>query len=182
MRWLSTPLDGVFELETTIHRDERGAFSRVSCAEALATLRAGLTFTQVNHSVTRHRGTVRGLHWQIAPSEEVKLVRCLRGVIFDVAVDLRADSPTFRQWHGVTLDDVSGRALLIPEGCAHGFQALTDDVHVLYQHSVAHAASAERGIRHDDPTLGIGWPMPVTCLSARDRSLGWIDGIARPLD
>jgi dTDP-4-dehydrorhamnose 3,5-epimerase len=171
MEFTPTPIAGLFEVATTIRHDDRGSFSRVVCLDALERVRPGLRFIQANHSVTRARGTVRGLHWQCAPAEEVKLVRCLRGAVLDVVLDVRPSSPTFGCWHAVRLDDRDGLALLIPEGCAHGFQTLVDDVHLLYQHTAPHAPACERGVRHDDPALAIPWPLPVTSLSARDRTL-----------
>ena len=171
-----TPLPGLWEVHSEPRRDERGSFARVFCAEAFAPVRPDLRFVQVNHSVTAHRGTVRGLHFQRAPHAEAKLIRCLRGRVFDVAVDLRPDSPSFGRWHAVELSADNGVQVFIPEGVAHGFQALEDDAHLLYQHTAPHEPASEAGLRHDDPTLAVAWPLPVTLLSPRDRALpSWFE-------
>jgi dTDP-4-dehydrorhamnose 3,5-epimerase len=173
MRMIATPIDGVWEVESDAHRDRRGSLTRLFCAdafEAAGALPAGQRFVQVNLALTTLRGTVRGMHVQRAPALEHKLVRCLRGRIWDVAVDLRRGSPTFSRWHGVELDGGRSHALLLPPGCAHGFQALTDDVQLLYHHGAAWSPEHEAGVRHDDPRLAIRWPLPVTVLSPRDAA------------
>lgn len=175
MRFEATPLAGVWEITTQPRGDERGRLVRVFCEDTFAAIRPGLRFVQVNLSATARQGTVRGLHFQRAPSLEAKLIRCVRGRVFDVAVDLRAGSPTFGRWHAVELSAGNDRQLFIPEGCAHGFQALTDDVELLYQHTAAYDAANEGGVRHDDPSLAIPWPLPVTVLSDRDGALPLID-------
>ena len=124
---------------------------------------------QANLTLTRTRGTVRGMHYQLPPDAEMKLVRCVRGEVWDVAVDLRHGSPTFLQWHAERLSADNMAALLIPEGCAHGFQALTDDVEMLYLHSMPFAPASERGIGALDPLVGIRWPLPIAAMSDRDR-------------
>ena len=169
MKFSATPIAGAWVVETTPRGDTRGQLTRLFCADAFAPLRPGLRFVQVNHSVTAQRGTVRGLHFQRAPRAEAKLIRCLRGRVFDVAVDLRADSPTFGRWHAVELGEHNQREFFIPEGCAHGFQTLSDDVHLLYQHTASYAPECEGGLRHDDPALAIVWPLPVGQVSERDR-------------
>jgi dTDP-4-dehydrorhamnose 3,5-epimerase len=166
-----TPIAGVHEVESTARADARGHFVRAFCRETFAAQQLPFPVAQVNVSVTHARGTVRGLHLQVAPVAECKLVRCLRGRVFDVAVDLRAHSPTFGQWHAIELDEHVHRALLIPEGVAHGFQALTNDVQLLYLHSAPYASECERGLHHADPTLDIPWPLPVSLLSERDAGL-----------
>ncbi len=166
----STPLAGLYEIRHTPIGDTRGRFTRLFCEEELSSLRLNLHFTQINLSETRGRGIVRGLHYQIPPAAEAKLIRCLRGRVFDVAVDLRAGSPTFLQWHAVELAEDNDHAIFIPEGFAHGFQALTDEAHLLYMHTVPWTPACEAGLRHDDPRLAIAWPQPVTTLSDRDRS------------
>ena len=168
MKLERTPIDGVWLVEPASRADERGSLTRVFCQEAFAPVRAGLSFVQVNHTVTRRRGTVRGLHWQRAPKAEAKLIRCIHGAVYDIAVDLRPESPTFRHWQAVELSAANGRQVFIPEGCAHGFQALTDDAQLLYQHTAPHAPDCEAGLRHDDPSLAIAWPLPVTLVSGRD--------------
>ena len=162
------PLEGLRLI--TRHRlgDSRGSFSRLFCAEELAPAGWTKSIVQINHTVTPKMGTVRGMHFQQPPYAEMKLVTCLRGEVFDVAVDLRQGSPTFLSWHGETLSAANYRALLIPEGFAHGFQALTDDVELLYCHSSAYAADFERGVQPTDPRLCITWPRPIVLLSERD--------------
>lgn len=142
---------------------------RVWCAEEFA--RQGIRFQplQANMGLSFRRGTVRGLHYQIAPALEAKLVRCTRGSLFDVVVDLRAGSPTFRMWHGAYLTADNGHMLLVPEGCAHGCQALEDDTEFHYMASAMYSPPNARGLRCDDPAIGIEWPLPVTALSEQDR-------------
>lgn len=166
----TTPLAGLSVVTRQKLGDSRGFLSRMFCAEELAA--AGWTepVSQINHTFSSAAGTVRGMHFQHPPHAEIKLVSCIRGEVWDVAVDLRAGSPTFLQWHAEVLSAENLRALLIPKGFAHGFQALTDDCELLYLHSAAHAPGAEGAVRFDDPRLGIAWPRPVTEVSARDRS------------
>ena len=175
MKLSATTLAGLWEVETAPHRDERGSLTRLFCAEAFAPVAPGLRFVQVNHSITRRRGTIRGLHFQRPPAAEWKLIRCLRGLVFDVAVDLRRGSPTFGRWHAVLLSGDNQRQILIPPGCAHGFQALADDSELLYQHSAAYDPALEDGVPHDDPRLAIAWPEPATHLSPRDRGFRRVD-------
>jgi dTDP-4-dehydrorhamnose 3,5-epimerase len=148
--------------------DERGFLSRLFCAEELESAGWHKPIAQINHTLTQMRGTVRGMHFQRPPHAEMKLVTCLRGAVWDVGLDLRAGSPTFLRWRAVELSADNGRALLIPEGCAHGFQALTDDCELLYLHSAPYAAQAEGGLSATDPTLGIEWPLPIALRSERD--------------
>ena len=175
MKFHATPIAGLWEVETAPRGDVRGSLTRVYCAEAFDEVMTGLRVVQVNHSVTARRGTVRGLHFQRVPALEAKLIRCLRGRVFDVAVDQRAGSPTFARWHALELSPDRPRQLLIPPGCAHGFQTLADDSELLYQHSAPYAPAHEGGVRHDDPRLAITWPEPVTELSERDLGFGLID-------
>lgn len=170
MNLIETPLRDVFVVRTTPVEDARGRFVRVFCDQELARVRDDWRLAQINLSTTRSRGTLRGMHLQLAPHAETKLIRCVRGRVFDVVVDLRARSPTFLQWHGVELAEDGADQFLIPEGFAHGFQALTDDVQLLYLHTRAWNRDAERGVRHDDPRLAIRWPLPVTQVSERDRN------------
>jgi dTDP-4-dehydrorhamnose 3,5-epimerase len=168
--FVTTPLAGLMVLQRRPLRDERGFFSRVFCADEFAPAGFDAPIAQINHTLTRRRGAVRGLHFQHAPHAEVKVVSCLRGSIFDVAVDLRRGSPTFLHWHAETLSAQNDRSLLIPRGFAHGFQALEDDCELLYLHSSAHAPAAEGALSVLDPRLAIDWPLPFTDLSARDRA------------
>lgn len=163
-----TPLPGVTLIRTAPVADGRGRFERIYCAQQLSQLLPGRPLAQMNLSLTHTRGTVRGLHYQRAPALEAKLVRCLQGRVFDVAVDLRAGSATFLQWFGVELDQDQATEVFIPEGFAHGFQTLTDDVQLLYLHSAPWSPEHEGGLRHDDPRVAIRWPLHVTAISPRD--------------
>lgn len=165
-----TPLRGLRVVERTVRGDERGSLSRLFCASELANAGWRAPIAQVNQTITRTRGTVRGLHFQRPPHAEMKLVSCLRGAVWDVAVDLRAGSPTFLKWHAEELSAENRRAMLIPEGFAHGLQTLSDDVELLYCHSAVHAPEAEAGLDVRDVRLAITWPLPITVLSLRDAS------------
>lgn len=166
-----TALSGVMLVQRRPHPDARGTFARLFCDDELASAGWSGPIAQVNHSVTELCGTVRGLHYQPAPFAEMKLVSCIRGRVWDVAVDLRRDSPTFLQWHAQELSAQSGLAMLIPAGCAHGFQALTDDAQLVYCHSAPYAAQAQSGVFAGDPRLAIAWPLPLHQLSQRDAAL-----------
>ena len=166
----ATPLAGLVQVTGGRVGDERGQFARLFCEQDLATIRPGLHFTQINLSQTHRRGSVRGMHYQRPPAAEAKLIRCLRGRVFDVAVDLRKSSPTFLQWHALELDGDEDRAVFIPEGFAHGFQALTDDVQLLYMHTAPWTPALEAGLAFDDPRLAIAWPLPVSSVSDKDRA------------
>lgn len=162
------PLAGLKLVERQRLGDSRGFLSRLFCAEGLANAGWHQPIAQINHSYTSMQGTVRGMHFQHPPHAEMKLVSCIRGEVWDVAVDVRAGSPTFLQWHAERLSRDNGRALLIPEGYAHGFQALTQDVELLYCHSAAYRPSAEAALNPTDARLAIAWPLEITELSARD--------------
>lgn len=162
------PLLGLKRIERQRLGDKRGFLARFFCAEDMASAGWAKPIAQINHTYTAKRGTVRGMHFQHPPHTEMKLVSCTRGKVWDVAVDLRLGSSTFLCWHAEQLSAENGCALLIPEGFAHGFQALTDDVELLYCHSEAYAAYAEGGLNPTDPRLGITWPLAIAELSARD--------------
>ncbi|KIF81397.1 dTDP-4-dehydrorhamnose 3,5-epimerase family protein [Noviherbaspirillum autotrophicum] len=168
--FIDTLLTGLKIVERQRIGDTRGFLSRLLCTEELAAAGWEKPVVQINHTYTAREGTVRGMHFQHAPHSEMKLVSCLHGAVWDVAVDLRADSDTFLQWHAERLSAENNRALLIPEGFAHGFQALTDDVELLYCHSAAYAPESEVGLNPLDARLAIAWPLPVTELSARDAA------------
>ncbi len=170
MRITETTLAGAFLIEIAPHADARGFFARTFCRETF--LAAGLPgeFVQASLSYNTRRGTLRGLHYQAAPHEEPKLVRCTRGAIHDVIVDLRPASPSHRRWIGVELSAENRRALYVPPGFAHGFQTMTDDTEILYQMATPYVADAGRGVRWDDPALGIAWPITPPFLSARDAA------------
>ena len=170
MKLHPTPIAGLFEIEQPAVGDARGRFTRLFCEQAFAPIRPHLHFTQINWSHTQGRGSLRGLHYQKPPAAEAKLIRCLRGRVYDVAVDVRADSPTFLRWHAVELAEDNNRAFFLPEGFAHGFQALTDEAQLLYMHTASWTPACEAGLRHDDPLLAIAWPLPVAQVSARDQA------------
>lgn len=161
---------GAWQIELELVEDDRGFFARTWDPAEFARYGLNPSVAQCSLSHNRRRGTLRGLHYQVAPHEEAKLVRCTAGAIFDVAVDLRADSPTFLGWHGVELTAENRVALYIPEGCAHGFITLSDNAEVSYQISEAYAPDAARGVRYDDPSFGIVWPEQVTVIASRDAS------------
>lgn len=163
-----TPLTGLKVVQRSRIGDTRGSLSRLFCAAELA--QAGWTdaIAQINHTCTGRQGTLRGMHFQHAPHAEMKLVTCLRGQVWDVAVDVRAGSPTFLKSFALRLSADNNQALLIPKGFAHGFQALSDEVELLYCHSAAYAPGAEGGLNPLDPRLAIAWPLEVAEISARD--------------
>lgn len=170
MKILQTALPGVIVIETNTLSDHRGAFTRLYCERELAAVIGARRIVQINHSRTAATGAVRGMHYQRAPHAEMKLVRCLKGRIWDVAVDLRAGSPAFLQWHAEELSPVNSRMMVIPEGCAHGLQVLEADSELLYLHTAFYAPEAEGGVSCNEPRLGISWPLPVSDLSRRDSS------------
>ncbi len=167
---VSQNLNGLAVLERKRRTDPRGSFERLFEDDVFAELGFAPQICQINLSHTRGKGTVRGMHFQHPPACENKIVTCLSGSIFDVAIDLRKDSPSFLQWHSEILSDDNRRSLVIPEGFAHGFQALSDDISILYFHSHAYAPESEGGLSYDDPELGIQWPLSVTEISDRDRN------------
>ena len=176
MIFRATELADVWVIEPERHVDARGFFARTWCRREFETRGLNPGVVQCNVSWNAMRGSVRGLHYQTAPHAEAKLVRCTRGAIWDVAVDLRPASPTFQRWTAVELTADNRHALYIPEGCAHGFQTLADDTEVFYQMSAFHEPAAERGVRWNDPTLAIRWPLETAALSDRDRTLPLLAG------
>jgi dTDP-4-dehydrorhamnose 3,5-epimerase len=165
---IDTPIDGLKIVEHQLLGDNRGFLARLFCAEELAIAGWKSPIAQINQTLTQKQGTVRGLHYQQPPNAEMKLVTCLHGAIWDVAVDLRAGSPTFLQWHAEELSATNHRALLIPEGFAHGFQALSDDCELIYLHTKPYTPGAEAGLNAKDSMLSITWPQAITELSTRD--------------
>lgn len=163
-------LDGVWLVDLDPHEDDRGTFARTWCRREFDEHGLPTELVQCSLSRTRRRGTIRGLHWQAPPHAEDKLVRCSRGTVWDVAVDLRPDSDTYLEHVAVELSEDNGRALLVPKGFAHGFQTLTDDAEVLYKMSEYYEPEAGRGARWDDPAFGIDWPVDDPILHPRDAS------------
>jgi len=168
-----TPLPGAFVIRLERREDDRGFFARSWCQHEFAAHNLIDRIVQVNTSYNRLRGTLRGMHWQQAPHAETKLVRCTRGALYDVIVDLRPDSPAYKRWVGVELTADNRDMLYVPEGFAHGFQTLVDGTEAIYQVSQFYTPGAERGARHDDPAFDIGWPLPVAAISDKDG--GWPD-------
>jgi dTDP-4-dehydrorhamnose 3,5-epimerase len=170
MIFTSTGIDGVWVIEAERLEDERGFFARTWDADEFAERGLNPKLTQCSISYNRVRGTLRGMHYQDAPHEEAKLVRCTAGAIFDVALDLRPDSSTFREWFGTELSAENRRALYVPEGCAHGFLTLDAGCEVHYQISEGYMPAAAGGVRWDDPVFAISWPGEVVVINERDRS------------
>lgn len=175
MKILDAPIAGLKIAQSVPHSDARGAFMRLFCANELQPVLGERHISQINHSRTSHVGAVRGMHFQYPPHAEMKLVRCLRGRIFDVSVDVRAGSPTFLQWHAQELRQDDAQMMIIPEGFAHGFQVLEPESELLYLHTAFYYPSAERGLLHDDPRLAIDWPLPPQDVSPRDLSHSRLD-------
>ncbi len=177
MKLKITPTDiaGVSTVETVVLHDSRGAFMRLFCELKLAELLGDRRVVQINHSRTSLVGAIRGLHYQHVPYAEMKMVRCLKGKVWDVVVDLRRDSSTFLQWHAVELSSDNALMLVIPEGCAHGYQVLEADSELLYLHTAAYTPEAERAVRYNDPVIAIDWPLSVSDLSKRDREHPLLD-------
>jgi dTDP-4-dehydrorhamnose 3,5-epimerase len=175
MIFTQAPLRGAYLVDVEPWSDERGFFARSYCADEFADAGLGEVMRQCSISHNERKGTLRGLHYQSAPHEEHKLVRCTAGAVFDVIVDIRAASPTFRQWYGVELTADNHRSLFIPPGFAHGFVTLTDHAEMYYMISVAHAPQAGQGFRWNDPAFAIEWPTSPTVLSARDAAYPLMD-------
>jgi dTDP-4-dehydrorhamnose 3,5-epimerase len=166
-----TNIAGVVLIESDPAVDERGSFSRAYCRREFAEDGIDFVPVQISFSANTRRGTLRGLHFQAPPQSEAKLVSCIRGAAFDVAVDLRADSPTYGHWSAVELTSASRKALYIPPGCAHGFQTLEDETELLYLISEFYDPALQRGVRWDDPTLAVEWPQEPSVISEHDRGL-----------
>ena len=156
-------------------RDDRGWFARFYCRKEFEAIGHTREWVQLNHSATYKKGSLRGMHFQVAPFREIKMVRCISGAVFDVIIDLRQESETFLGWFGTELSAENKKMLYIPEGFAHGFQCLTDNCELIYHHSEYYTPGAEGGIRYDDPTVGIRWPLTVTEVSQRDLSHPYLD-------
>lgn len=170
IKFLPTRLHGAYVIEIEKLEDERGFFARTFCRDEFAAHGLRTTFVQCNVSFNASKGTLRGLHFQVRPHEEAKLVRCTRGSIYDVIVDIRKESATYRQWVGVELTADTGRMIYVPQGFAHGFQTLEDDSEVFYQISEMHHPESARGLRWNDPAFGITWPLEHPIASARDAA------------
>jgi dTDP-4-dehydrorhamnose 3,5-epimerase len=169
MIFKETILKGSFVIDLKPFEDERGWFARTYCEEEFATINHNKKWVQLNHSFTKQKGSIRGLHYQMPPFAEIKLIRCIEGAVYDVIVDLRKNSPTFLQWIGIEISATNKKMIYIPEGFAHGFQTLTNDAELIYHHSEFYAPGVEAGIRFDDPILNINWKLDITNISERDK-------------
>jgi len=170
MRFEKCNVDGAWVVDPEPHLDDRGRFMRAWCQHEFSQRSINFTPVQGNMAFSKYKGTIRGLHYQVAPELEAKLVRCTRGSVFDLVVDLRLDSRTYRQWHGTTLSAENGRMLFVPEGCAHGCLSFEDDTEIFYLASAHYSPEHARGARFDDPALAIDWPDTVITVSNQDRS------------
>lgn len=168
MQFIESNIPGAWVVDPTPHDDSRGRFMRAWCVDEFAAHGIAFVPLQANMGLSRRRGTLRGLHYQVLPHPEAKLMRCTRGRIFDVLVDLRPGSPTFGRWTSAELSAENGRMLYIPALCAHGYQTLEDDAEIYYLTSAVYAPDSARGLRYDDPTVGIRWPLPPVALSDQD--------------
>jgi dTDP-4-dehydrorhamnose 3,5-epimerase len=171
---ISTPLSGLTVIKRKPIADERGFFERLFCAEELRDAGILKPIVQINRSLTRQKGTVRGMHFQYPSHAETKIVSCLRGEVFDVAVDIRAGSPTFLQWHGEVLSASNSQSLFIPEGFAHGFQTLTEGCEILYFVTAEYAPSSEGAIHPGDPSVSVRWPLEISQVSQKDAAQPYV--------
>ncbi len=170
MIFTETTLKGSYLVGLEPVADERGWFVRTWCKNEFAEIGLSAQWVQLNHSYTSQTGTLRGMHYQLPPFSEIKLVRCIAGAVYDVIIDLRKDSPTFLQWFGTTLSAANKNMIYIPGGFAHGFQALHDDCELIYHHAQFYTPGVEGGIKYDEPKVNIEWPLPVAAISDRDKA------------
>lgn len=170
MKFIEAPLAGAYVIEPEQFMDERGLFARTFCQKEFAKIGFDKQIVQINHSLTRRKGAIRGMHYQRPPACEIKIIRCVQGAVYDLMVDLRAGSATFLKWHGVELSKENMRMVYIPEGFAHGFQSITNNAELIYHHSAFYIPEYECGLRFDDPSLAIAWPLKVSRISERDKN------------
>lgn len=170
MNFSATPLAGSYVIELTPFQDDRGWFARYFSKDIFEQIGHTREWVQMNHSVTYAKGSIRGMHFQVKPYREIKMVRCISGAVYDVIIDLRENSKNFLQWYGVELSAANKKMIYIPEGFAHGFQCLSDNCELLYHHTEFYTPAAEAGLRYNDPLLNINWPLPVTVVSAKDQN------------
>lgn len=176
MKFIHTNLKGLYIIQPELFEDNRGNFYRFYCKNELKEIDHHKNIVQMNLSLTKKKGSIRGMHFQYPPKAEIKLVKCVSGKIFDVTVDLRNNSPTFLKWHSEILSSDNMKTIYIPEGFAHGFQTLVNNCEVLYLHSEYYSSGFESGIRYNDPKVNIKWPLPLSELSHRDKGHKLIDG------
>lgn len=170
----STFIRGLYVIELELFKDQRGWFARTFCKEEFKEIGHNKEWVQMNHSFTNNIGSIRGLHFQLPPYTETKLVRCIAGSVYDVALDLRKDSPTFLQWFGTEISVDNKKMILIPDGFAHGFQALSNNCELIYHHTNFYTPDAEGGIRYNDPLIGIKWPEEVSNISEKDSKYAFL--------
>lgn len=170
MKFKEANLSGIYIIDLESIQDERGKFQRIFCRDEFKKIIHKKDIVQINHSLTKQKGTIRGLHFQYPPRAEKKIITCLRGMIFDVAVDLRRDSPTLLKWWGEILSEVNKKMIFIPEGFAHGFQTLEDNSELLYLHTEFYSPEHEGGVRYNDLKINIEWPIEITMVSSRDQN------------
>lgn len=170
MKFNPTPLSGAFTIELDKREDDRGFFARLFCEQEFIAAGIPTKIAQINNALSSQAGTLRGMHYQLEPSAEIKVVRCIRGSVYDVIVDLRPDSPTFKQWFGTELSSENRRMMYAPRGFAHGLMTLTDDAEMFYLASAPYDPQRERGLRYNDPQFAIVWPRSVTEISEKDRT------------
>lgn len=175
LSYTPTKIKEVYLINRQLHQDSRGSFARIFCNEELKKINLKKPVSQINYSETSLKGTIRGMHFQLNPFKEEKIITCLSGSIFDVVIDLRYNSPTFLKWHSEILDSKNKNSLAIPEGCAHGFQALENDCKLIYLHTEKYNPDFEGCINAMDPMIGINWPMPVSDISSKDANHPFID-------
>lgn len=175
MKFIPTELEGSYEIDIFPVEDERGWFLRTFCKNEFAEIGHSKEWVQMNHSFTNNAGTIRGMHFQKPPFSEIKLIRCIAGKVFDVIVDLRKNSATFLKWVGIELSAENKKMIYIPEGFAHGFQTLTDECQLIYNHSEYYKPGVESGIKYDDEMIGINWPLAAKNFSERDYNLPLLD-------
>lgn len=178
----STPLQGAYTIDLEKRGDDRGFFARLFCENEFASVSLETHFVQINNSSSAKRGTLRGMHYQLPPAAEVKVVRCIKGALYDVIVDLRPDSPTFKQWFGAELSAENRRMMYVPRGFAHGFITLQDDTEAFYLVSSFYSPENERGLRFNDPAIGIQWPLAPTEISDKDKRWPDLDAALHGLD
>ena len=174
MRFTAASINGAYVVEPEPRSDDRGFFARQWCRDEFAQAGLSAAFVQCNGSFSKRMGTLRGMHYQTAPHEEIKLIRCIRGAVFDVVIDLRSSSPTYKQWFGIELTADNRKMLYVPAGCAHGYLTMADESEVLYPVTEAYRPESERGVRWDDPAFGIQWP-PVAALTISAKDASWPD-------
>jgi dTDP-4-dehydrorhamnose 3,5-epimerase len=175
MKFSPTGISGSYIIDLEPFSDSRGWFARTYCKEEFQKIGHHQEWFQINHSFTNKAGTIRGMHFQISPYSEIKLLRCISGAIFDVIIDIRKDSPQFLQWYGIELSAQNRKMLYIPAGFAHGFQTITDSCELIYHHSEMYNKDAEAGIRYNDPAINIQWPVALTEISERDATHPLLD-------